>query len=767
MIKPATSQDRGMILCGVYIVGLVASWFFDFPLGDPSWVQWLQAGGSVGLAVVVARSLIQKQRFGLTWKFWVGVALVGLLALGYFQWRSPRPPAQDISGLLVGENGGERFQPMAIQGKILTEPRLNSSQKVRFYLRVQGQKSLDRETLQRSTSPVEILGDHPHLPPDWQPMAGKTYVTVPLLQGTGLFSGETIRLVGSLYAPSAAVNPGGFDFKSYLARDRAYSGFSGKRVTARQSPRKFSLAQGRQRVIRSIVKPLGSPLGELVSSMVLGRRAVDLPAPVQLLFQQGGLPHVLAASGFHVSLLLGVVLWIMGDRSEKAKLWVGTGSLIFYLGLTGLQPSLLRASLMGFGGLVGLALERKTQPLNGLLLAATLILLFNPLWIWDLGFQLSFLATLGLLLTLPALQRFFDFLPPTLASLGAIPLAATLWTLPLIIYQFNVISTYGLVINVLATPLVLVVSLGGMVSGFLGLLWPPLGSAIAWCLWLPTQGLFSLVETLTALPGSYWAVGKIHLGQMALMYGGIVAMHWVPRLKRRSPWVILFLAVVLILPGGITRWQLHQVTVLANAGQTVVVIQQQGKITLINSGDRNGVKYGVVPFLRQLGVNRIHRAIALELDPDTLPPWQDLQAQIPIDTFWYGQKPDGPLTRDDLPAKKLKPLAAITQAHESFTVGDRSVKITIRDHSWLIKDNFPKDQSVIHPSDILVTGSRQIPPPSLEIPPTVILTASYVSPEVREHWERSAQTLYDVESDNAIQWTVRQGFIPMGMDSDF
>ncbi len=107
-----------------------------------------------------------------------------------------------------------------------------------------------------------------------------------------------------------------------------------------------------------------------------------------------GLSHVLAASGFHVALLLGIIFWITRSLSPKKKLIIGIIILILYVGLTGIQPSILRASLMGTAILISQVLERKTNALGTLLLSAFLLLLFNPLWIWDLGFQLSFLATL-------------------------------------------------------------------------------------------------------------------------------------------------------------------------------------------------------------------------------------------------------------------------------------------------------------------------------------------------------------------------------------
>ena len=247
------------------------------------------------------------------------------------------------------------------------------------------------------------------------------------------------------------------------------------------------------------VKGLGSPNGQLVSSMVLGRRAVDLPAQIRNLFVVGGLAHILAASGFHVSLLLGVILRFTQFVDEKKQLTIGVVVLLFYVGLTGCSPSVIRAVLMGIAILIAKASQAKIRPLGALLFVAVLILLVNPLWIWDLGFQLSFLATFGLVFSLPAIIKKLDWLPPTIATAIAVPLAATLWVLPLIIYTFSKVSTYSIFVNILTTPLIAVISLGGMLVSAIALVNISLGAAFAWLLKYPV----SVSYTHLTLPTIY------------------------------------------------------------------------------------------------------------------------------------------------------------------------------------------------------------------------------------------------------------------------
>jgi competence protein ComEC len=224
----------------------------------------------------------------------------------------------------------------------------------------------------------------------------------------------------------------------------------------------------------------------------------------------------------------------------------GVSSLLVYLTLTGFYPSVLRASLMGMAVLVGIVTNRRVRPSGSLLLAATMLLLVNPLWIWDLGFQLSFLATLGLIVTLPAIMARLDWLPPAIAASMALPLAASLWTLPLQIYTFNTIPVYTIPINMIATPLVTIISLGGMLSGLVGIIFSELGSAIAWLLYYPTLSLIKIVQLVANLPGTSVVVGRISGLRLLFCYVILVSLWFLPWGQKRWWLLSLWLVITLI-----------------------------------------------------------------------------------------------------------------------------------------------------------------------------------------------------------------------------
>jgi competence protein ComEC len=196
-------------------------------------------------------------------------------------------------------------------------------------------------------------------------VSGKLYVTVPLLQGTARYPGQWLTVTGKLYEPQVAANPGAFDFKEYLAKEGAFAGLAGRKINSPETGfvQNWGLWQIRRRIVKSQTRWLGVPKGPLVSAMVLGRRAVDLPYDIRDEFIQVGLAHVLAASGFHVAVILSLVQVLTRRFSDKMQLGNGTTVLIAYVCVTGGSASVLRAAFMGFGALLAPVIQRKVNPL--------------------------------------------------------------------------------------------------------------------------------------------------------------------------------------------------------------------------------------------------------------------------------------------------------------------------------------------------------------------------------------------------------------------
>ncbi len=487
----STMTPWGPIVIGLgYILGLLST---GITLGSVSYPVASYCLFILGL--IVSFWIPRHWRLGPTSRQWLLATVISLVGAAYCLWRIPQPAVDDVGRYAPGN--------YSVYGEITSLPQVNRSGKGKFWLNTHG--------IQNRAEDADFISR--------QPASGKLYVTAPLPTTKDLYPGQMIKVTGRLYEPSPPKASGEFDFQAYLAKQGSFAGLSARYIdelpnTDHPQP---GLWQVRQRIVNAQGRWIGDN-GALISAMVLGRRAVDLPYDLRDAFIAAGLAHTLAASGFHVALVLGLVLTCLNWQPARTQAIGGSVALLIYVGLTGLQPSVMRAAIMGFGAMLGLALERKVKPLACLGLAAFLLLVWNPRWIWDIGFQLSVTATLGLMVTATALAKRLDWMPGAIATLLSVPIAAYIWTLPLQLYHFGIVPSYSVVLNILATPLVTVVSLGGFISAMLSLIWPWAGSAIAWLLAIPVQLLISLVNLFNQLPGNQLTIGNISVWLVVLSY---------------------------------------------------------------------------------------------------------------------------------------------------------------------------------------------------------------------------------------------------------
>ena len=600
-----------------YIVGLGSTSLINFPFDNLSrshlWLLLIVLLVAIALTVKLRQN---KLRQGIS------AILVVFSAVVYLQLRTPQPLNDDISFQV---DSGDR-QLVEVVGKVLTEPRLSDRQGLKFILEVE---SLD----------------------NGEAVSGRLYSSLPILQGTGIYPGQELSLTGYLYLPQSARSPNEFDFQQYLARQGIFAGIQGKKASFEPAIDRWSWSRLRQKIVRVHLQGLGSPKGQLVSSMVLGRKAVDLPQEIRDRFMVSGLAHVLAASGFHVSLLLGIMLQLTTRVPPRLRLAIGLGTLAIYLGLTGMQASVMRACLMGAAVLLALTLNTKVKPLGSLLLSAVLILLYDPLAIGDLGFRLSFLATFGLLVTLPPLQAKLDWLPTTIATWIAIPLAASIWVLPLLAYEFNSLATYSLAVNVVCTPLIILVSLGGMISAIAGIIMPGLGSAIASLLDLPTSLLMAITQFCSTLPGSNWSVGRMPLGVLFAIYGLLIVV-WRNKWWQKRWWLALLLPIILTVATIAYGATQVQISVLATRNLPIVVIRDRGRVILINSGREDSAKYTVLPFLARQGINQIDYAVASDRRFNSPTAWDTINSRVRISSI-YQDISDSNLSESKIESRSL------------------------------------------------------------------------------------------------------------------
>ncbi|BCL35056.1 ComEC/Rec2 family competence protein [Nostoc sp. MS1] len=760
-------QASGVIICLSYILGLLLT---AVP-GGGVWVLVLGIVCAVFFRRIKSQKFLQKSTTDTTsnsWQVtplaqvWLIAGFVGLLASFYFQWRVPQPTGTDISKF-VPPDGNNQEQLVIVRGEVASTPRLTRSQRGQFWLDV---SQLNEVRNQKDTQQTQ------------QGATGKLYVTVPILKATGLHPGQEIEVTGLLYRPKAAVNPGAFDFKKYLEREGTFAGLIGRQINIVDEDKRWGWWQIREKIVRSQVLGLDIPEGPLVSAMVLGSKAVDLPYDIRDMFVQAGLAHALAASGFQTSLILGVILQLTRRAKKVTQVSLGALGLIIFLSLSGFQPAVLRAVVMGFAALIGLALDRKVKQLGSLLLAATILLLFNPLWIWDLGFEFSFLATLGLVVTVPAITNLLSWVPPAIASLISVPLAATIWTLPVQLYVFGVVPAYSLPLNIITTPLISVISIGGIVSAIFTLILPGAGSFVAGFLHYPTDWLIRLVEYFSKLPGNSLIIGSISTWQLLSIYA-LISLVWLVGWWQKRWWFAGLIGFGLVLfPAWHSASTLLRITVLEAGAEPVVVVQDRGTVTLINSGDEGTGRFTILPFLQQQGVNQIDWAIATDFQGNNNNAWLEVLQRLQVKNFYtYATNKENSLTDQAIPQvlQQQKGIYQVLPVGQTINLGSTIaqlineqpiLQLQLFGQSWLlVGDVEPKEVERIMktgawPSpQVLWCNAESLKDLVTILKPQVAIASSgNVESKVVSELSSIPTKIFVTGQDGAIQWTPNGAF---------
>lgn len=236
---------------------------------------------------------------------------------------------------------------------------------------------------------------------------------------------------------------------------------------------------------------LPEPQASLLAGILLGSQR-SLPDKFMRNLRETGTIHVVVASGYNLTvvakLLLAGLLVVCRRRLALAGAFLG---IVAYTIMTGGEPPVVRAAIMASLTLVAQLLGREKDALISLILAAALMLLVSPLILFDIGFQLSVLATAGILLVEPLLAgKIFSL--PLIGEDLKVTLAAQIATLPILLFNFGTVSLLSPLVNALVLPVTPLIM-------FLGAITAVVGGMTAWLVWLPLTYFVRLIEWLSPL----------------------------------------------------------------------------------------------------------------------------------------------------------------------------------------------------------------------------------------------------------------------------
>lgn len=300
--------------------------------------------------------------------------------------------------------------------------------------------------------------------------------------------GRALAIASHNRLPHTLKPPGGI-YRLVNAARRQLAGAARNANHAHPPPVPGALARWGSDVLEPGQLPLGADAPELVIGVVLGDDT-GLEAATTKNMRASNLTHLTAVSGEHVALVLAATLTLCGPLPVRLKTLIGLFTLVGLVLLVQPSGSVLRAAAMGSVQLVGLSAGRQASALPAWAAGAIVLLLIDPWQACDWGFALSIAATGGLIMLAPGLERQLGRLMPTFfAQLAAIPLAAQLACGPLLIALNPHISMWGVVANMLAAPVVAVVTYTGLAATALATALPSLAQLLVlpalWgCAWL-------------------------------------------------------------------------------------------------------------------------------------------------------------------------------------------------------------------------------------------------------------------------------------------
>lgn len=461
---------------------------------------------------------------------------------------------------------------------------------------------------------------------------GRVLLSMPKDAAAGLEYGDEVSVEGDLFHPKGERNPGGFDYRMYLNKSgiSAIVSADGKGIHKSGVNRGNPLIKAsyalRGRIINVMDASLPKDQAGLLSGMLIGYEG-GLDKTTKENFSDSGLSHLMAVSGTNVAFIILPFVFLF----KKLHINLKTGNLILiailvvFTCVAGFSASVLRAVIMAVVLLTGQIIMREPDIATSISFAALVLLVFNPYSLFDIGFQLSFAATISLVMFYPYIKEWICSLriPSAAADVLAVTIAAQIGVVPITAYYFNKISVVSLFSNLLAVPLAGIVTVLGLIMAVVGQISVFLSQMIGYVNCTLLTFILFISKYSGDVPYAVLRIVTPPVLTVILYYSAAVFFLWyMPSFSIKinkgycSAAVIAMLFVMiagLLLPG-----KLEVVFLDVGEGDSAFIRSSAGKTVLIDGGGyssrtthENGIGDTVViPFLLKHGVTSIDTVIA-------------------------------------------------------------------------------------------------------------------------------------------------------------
>ncbi len=446
---------------------------------------------------------------------------------------------------------------------------------------------------------------------------GEALVKLPPASSFGM--GDILRFEAAPRTPSSNLD---FSYRDYLSHKGIYSVIyfpgSVQRIGSHPvSPIHLWLENLRQCARSRIFQLFPQPESGLLAGILLGLDN-DLPEPLAQAYRDTGTAHIIAISGFNMAVIAAIFMALSSRAVNPylASVFTGVG-LILYSIMVGGSPSVVRAAVMAVFAMGGRLIGRPNQGIGALCFSALLMCAFDPQLIWDTSFQLSFAATAGLVMFGTPLQNWAEgwvgrFVPEEhverftapLTDYFLLTLAAQVATLPIIAIQFGRISLSSLFANPLVLPVQPAVLVLGGAAALGGMLFQPLGNALAFFAWPLLAYTNRMVEWISRIaPGAVSIDPRLGLGIGVLCATGFVLFAVRDRLKTIISRISFAYLCIGLLAAILTIWtgvlqrpdgKLHVDLIRAGTAVDLMITSPEGrKVAIDPQGSIDELTYAI------------------------------------------------------------------------------------------------------------------------------------------------------------------------------
>ncbi|WP_306535151.1 DNA internalization-related competence protein ComEC/Rec2 [Geobacter sp.] len=494
------------------------------------------------------------------------------------------------------------------------------------------------------------------------PATGRLLVFIREGRG-GVLTGDRVRFETRIRQPLNFGLPGEFDYRRHLAYREIFATASVRSADDILLMRE-AVAYPVQRWFDRLAAELGNFIGSrfpaeggVLRAILVGERGY-VSDGTEDAYARAGVNHILSISGFHVgviALTIHYLLLCLLARSEFLALRLNLRHtvlvatlppVVFYLFLAGLAPATVRSVVMIVVVTLAFILERETDPLNTLMVAAFGILMVTPQALFDISFQLSFLAIWGMLLLIPLCMEPFssvrEGVTKKLLLFVAASAAATMVTMLPVVHTFHRASVAGLIGNFVAVPLL---GYGAVVAGFAAL---PLISVLpgaaefllgvaAWFVRV-SDGIITVVARIPPLP-----VRSVTLTDLVVLYLALLALSLTKGTRTQLALCTGSVGLILMLHLPAQADSPSKLTVTffsVGQGESTLITFPDGKRMLVDGGGslhEGGMDVGerlLAPALWSLGVDRLDVVVLTHPHPDHIKGLVSIASQFPIGEFW-------------------------------------------------------------------------------------------------------------------------------------